>query len=97
MSLSDMIKSEKPTLVNFHATWCGPCHMMKPNLDEVVEKVGDKISYERIDIDENRDLAELFQVRSIPTTIIFKNGEVKWRQTGIFPSSEITRLINENL
>ncbi|GIQ61246.1 thioredoxin [Flavobacterium collinsii] len=97
MSLSDMIKSEKPTLVNFHATWCGPCHMMKPNLDEVVEKVGDKISYERIDIDENRGLAELFQVRSIPTTIILKNGEVKWRQTGIFPLSEITRLINENL
>jgi len=97
MSLSDQIKSNIPTLVNFHATWCGPCHMMRPNLDEVVNKVGDKIVYERIDIDQNRNLAEQYQVRSVPTTIIFKDGEIKWRQAGVFPSNEIIRLLEENL
>lgn len=97
MNLSEMIKSDKPTLVNFHATWCGPCHMMKPNLDEVVNDVGHKIFYERIDVDQNKELSELFQVRSIPTTIIFKNGEIKWRQSGIFPANEIIRLVEENL
>lgn len=97
MNLIDKIKSEKPTLVNFYAIWCGPCHVMKPNLDEVIEKIGDKISYERIDIDENRNLTEQYQIRSVPTTLIFKNGEIKWRQAGIFPSNEIIRLVEENL
>lgn len=97
MNLSEMIISDKATLVNFHATWCGPCLMMKPNLDEVVKRFGDKIFYERIDIDQNRELAESLNIRSVPTTIIFKNGEVKWRQSGVFPASEIIRLVEENL
>lgn len=95
MSLSDQIKSNIPTLVNFHATWCGPSHMMRPNIDEVVNKLGDKIVYERIDIDQNRNLAEQYQVRSVPTTIIFKDGEIKCRQAGA--SNEIIRLLEENL
>lgn len=92
-----MIKSEKPTLVNFHAIWCGPCVMMKPNVEEAAEKLGSKIHYDRIDIDQERDLAELFQIRSVPTTIIFKDGEVKWRQSGIFPSSALIALVEELL
>lgn len=97
MNLAEAIRSDKPTLVNFHATWCGPCKMMKPHLDEVVKEYKDAINYERIDIDQNTELAREFGIRSVPTTIIFKNGEVKWRQSGIFPANEIIRLVSENL
>lgn len=97
MNLAELIKSNKPTLVNFHATWCGPCKIMKPNLDEVVNKYQNQINYERFDVDQNTELAKQFQIRSIPTTIIFKNGEVKWRQSGVFPANEIIRLVSENL
>ncbi|QNL52207.1 thioredoxin family protein [Olivibacter sp. SDN3] len=97
MDIAEKIKSDKPTLVNFHAVWCGPCHMMKPNIEEAATTLGDKIFYEWIDIDEHQELAQLFQIRSVPTTIIFKDGEVKWRQSGIFPANEIVRLVEENI
>jgi len=97
MNIADKIKSNKPTLVNFHATWCMPCLMMKPNIEETAQTLGDKIHYERIDIDENPELANLLQIRSVPTTIVFKDGEVKWRQSGIFPASALIGLVEEQL
>jgi len=97
MSLAEIIKSDKPTLVNFHATWCGPCRAMKPHLDEVVNKYKDEINYERIDIDQNTELARKFAIRSVPTTIIFKNGDVKWRDSGVFPAKDIMPLIDQYL
>ncbi|WP_426791502.1 thioredoxin [Sphingobacterium sp. WOUb80] len=95
MQLTDKIKSDKPTLVNFYATWCGPCNMMKPQVEEAAQELGDRIHYDRIDIDQNPELAELLQIRSIPTTIVFKNGQVNWRQTGILPASSIIKLVEE--
>lgn len=95
MNLADKIKSDKPTLVNFYATWCGPCVMMKPNVEEAAKQLGSNIHFDRIDIDQEGDMAELFQIRSVPTTIIFKEGEVKWRQSGIFPSSALIALVEE--
>ncbi|MEK6511192.1 thioredoxin family protein [Myroides odoratimimus] len=97
MNIADKIKSEKPTVVNFYATWCMPCATMKPQIEAAANELGDKIHFERIDIDQSRDLAEVFQVRSIPTTIIFKEGEIKWRQAGVYPSDEIVKLVEQIL
>lgn len=97
MNLTEKINSEKPTLVNFHATWCMPCIMMKPSVEEAATTLGDKIHYERIDIDEFPEIAGALQIRSVPTTIIFKGGEVRWRQSGIFPARELVRLVEESL
>lgn len=97
MNITDLIKSDKTTLVNFFATWCGPCHTMKPQLDQTVEDMGESINFFRVDIDKDRELAEEFQIKSIPTTIIIKNGEIMWRQSGVYPASELIRLVKENL
>lgn len=97
MNLAEKIKSDKPTLVNFHAVWCSPCVMMKPNIEEAANKLGDKIHYERIDIDQYQELADLLQIRSVPTTILFKNGEIKWRQSGVLPASALMQAAEQQL
>ena len=74
----DLIKSDKPILIDFFATWCGPCKMMHPVLEELHDKVGLKI-----DIDKNEQLAAIYNVRSVPTLMVFKNGELKWRASGV--------------
>ena len=85
----DIIKSEKPVLVDFFATWCGPCKMMHPVLEELAGKVGEKARIIKIDIDKNQQLSSVFNVRSVPTFMIFQNGEVKWRAAGARPLQEL--------
>lgn len=83
----DLIKSDKPVLVDFYATWCGPCQVMHPILEEVAKDVADKARVIKIDIDKNQQLSAVYNVRSVPTLMIFKDGELKWRQSGVQQAS----------
>lgn len=80
---NELINSDKPTLVDFFATWCGPCKMQGPILEDLKNKVGDAANIIKVDVDRNPDLSAKYQIRSVPTIIIFKNGEPQWRASGV--------------
>lgn len=86
---SDLISSEKPLLVDFFATWCGPCKMMHPVLEDLAGMVGDNARIVKVDIDKNEELARAYNVRSVPTLMIFKAGELKWRTSGVTPAATL--------
>ncbi len=96
MTFQEMINQDKPVLVDFFATWCGPCKMMSPILDDVKNRVGENASIIKIDVDKNPQAAAAYQVRGVPTLILFKNGKPLWRQSGVVPANELEKLINEN-
>ncbi|RZJ35315.1 MAG: thioredoxin [Flavobacterium sp.] len=93
-SFNDIIKSDKPVLVDFFATWCGPCQSLAPILKEVKENLGDKVSIIKIDVDKNQSLAQQYQVRGVPTMMLFVNGKQVWRQSGVLPKDELVRVIS---
>ena len=91
----DVIKSDKPVLVDFFATWCGPCQMMHPILEELHGMMDGKARILKVDIDKNQELAQRYQVRSVPTLMVFKNGEVQWRQSGVTQADVLAQVLNQ--
>ena len=95
-NFKDIINSETPVLVDFHADWCGPCKMLAPILKQVKDELGENVKIIKIDVDKNQPLANQFQVRGVPTMILFKNGKQLWRQSGVLQKDEIVSLINNH-
>jgi len=94
-SFSKLVKGETPTLVDFYADWCGPCKMMKPILEELKKQVGDQARIIKIDVDKNPTLANIFQVKGVPTLALFKDGELKWKQSGVVQVEYLKRIIEQ--
>jgi thioredoxin 1 len=94
-SFNDIINSKKPVLIDFFATWCGPCQMLIPVLSQVKDNLGDRITIIKIDVDKNQELAEKYQVRGVPTMMLFQNGNQLWRQSGVLTKEEIIQIIVE--
>lgn len=94
-SFSNLIQSEKPVLIDFFATWCGPCKMLSPILKEVKDSLGDRISIIKVDVDKNQELAAMQQVRGVPTMMLYQNGKQLWRQSGVLSKEEIIKIILE--
>lgn len=92
---NNIIKASKPTLVDFYATWCGPCKMMHPILEQLKAKVGDDVAIVKIDVDKNQELSAQYRVQSVPTLIIFKDGEVKWRAAGVHSAEDLEAKLKE--
>ncbi|MGO4821209.1 MULTISPECIES: thioredoxin [unclassified Flavobacterium] len=94
-TFNSIINSEKPVLVDFFATWCGPCKTLSPILREVKENLGDRISIIKIDVDKNQQVASQYQVRGVPTMILFQNGKQLWRQSGVLQKNDLIKVILE--
>lgn len=91
----EIIQSETPTLVDFFATWCGPCQTMAPVLEQLKEKMGEKVRILKIDVDKNTAVADKFKIRGVPTFILFRSGEIMWRESGAMSLGTLEQKINE--
>lgn len=94
-TFAEIIKGSKPVLVDFYATWCGPCKAQAPILDELAEEIGDQVRIIKIDVDKNPGAAQAFRVQGVPTLMIFREGQVKWRSSGVHSASNLKEKLKQ--
>jgi thioredoxin 1 len=96
MTFADLTNTDKPVLVDFYADWCAPCRAMKPVLEDLKAQMGEELSIFKIDVDKNQAISERYAIRSIPTLILFKNGEPVWRKSGMASSVELKKAVEKS-
>lgn len=96
-SFSELINSEKPVLVDFFAEWCGPCKTMAPILSEVKGLMGEEVKIVKVDVDRNPEAALAYKVSGVPTLIVFKNGQIRWRQSGVVSGAQLMQVLKSQL
>jgi len=94
-SFSQLINSDQPVLIDFHATWCGPCKMLAPIIKNVKKKMGDQVTILKIDIDKNQALASKLSIRGVPTLVLYQKGEQLWRQSGMISEAELMEVLGK--
>lgn len=95
MTFKELIQSDKPVLVDFFAEWCGPCKVMAPILKDLKQEMGDSVSILKVDVDKNPQAASAYQVQGVPTLILFKQGKVLWRQSGVVQKNGLLGVIKK--
>jgi thioredoxin 1 len=94
-NFNSVINDTKPVIVDFHALWCGPCKVQSPILQQVASELGDRVRVIKIDVDQNQEIAGLYQIQSVPTLIIFKSGEIKYRQSGVHTKQQVMEVVKK--
>ena len=92
-----LIQDDRPVIVDFHALWCGPCKVQSPILKEIATELGERVRVIKIDVDQNIDLASQYQIQGVPTLIVFKNGKLVWRQSGVVSKSKLFSVVMQNI
>ena len=93
----EVISGDKPVLVDFYAEWCGPCKIMSPILEDLKKMTGNKVRILKVDIDKNPNTATYYEVKSVPSLLLFKNGDVMWRRSGVIPGNELKKIVERFL
>lgn len=94
-TFSDIINGGTPVLVDFFATWCGPCKTMSPILKDFASQMGDRVRVVKIDVDKAPTTAETYKIQGVPTLILFKKGEILWRQSGVVQKNQLVKVVND--